>query len=173
MHNHSFSSLLSESIEGKVVLVRVDFNAPIKDGAVADDTRLRASIDTIQSLTNKGAKVVLVSHLSRPGGKVVDSLRLNPIQVRLKELLQQDVKKVDELRGVLESEAFQTAAATLKEVAGPTYGTIGTDVAGNSNRLSWYAGYRDAFEDLHKLTSFKGDKQTYQPEEWNHITKPQ
>ncbi|MEC8677819.1 MAG: phosphoglycerate kinase [Candidatus Margulisiibacteriota bacterium] len=99
MHNHSFSSLLSETIEGKVVLVRVDFNAPIKDGVVSDDTRLRASIDTIRSLTNKGAKVVLVSHLSRPGGKVVDSLRLNPIQLRLQELLQQDVKKVDDCIG--------------------------------------------------------------------------
>lgn len=85
-----------------------------------------------------------------------------------------DVKKVDELRRVLESEAFQTAAATLKEVAGPTYGTIGTDVAGNSNRLSWYAGYRDAFEDLHKLTQFKGNKTTpYQAEEWTHIQTQQ
>ena len=109
MRNHSFSSLLSESIEGKVVLVRVDFNAPIKDGLVSDDTRLRASVDTIQSLTNKGAKVVLVSHLSRPGGKVVDSLRLDPIQARLQELLQQDVKKVDDCIG----DAVKTAILSL------------------------------------------------------------
>ena len=85
-----------------------------------------------------------------------------------------DVKRIEELRTVLDSEAFQTAAATLKEIAGPSYGTIGTDSNANSNRLSWYAGYRDAFEDLHKLTRLQGNKKTsYQAEEWIHIQTPQ
>ena len=85
-----------------------------------------------------------------------------------------DVKRVEELRTVLDSEAFQTASATLKEITGPSYGTIGTDSNANSNRLSWYAGYRDAFEDLHKLTNFRNEKQTsHQAEEWTHIQTPQ
>ena len=85
-----------------------------------------------------------------------------------------DVKRIEELRKVLDSEAFQTAAATLKEIAGPTYGTVGSDCTTNSNRLSWYAGYRDAFEDLHKLTRLQGTKKpSYQAEECKHIQTPQ
>ena len=80
MRNNSFTDLLSQDIAGKVVLVRVDFNAPIKDGQVTDNTRLKASVGTIQSLTKQGAKVVLVSHLNRPGGQVVEAHRLTPIQ---------------------------------------------------------------------------------------------
>ena len=89
MRNNSFTDLLSQDIAGKVVLVRVDFNAPIKDGQVTDNTRLKASVGTIQSLTKQGAKVVLVSHLNRPGGQVVEAHRLTPIQVDLTKLLNQ------------------------------------------------------------------------------------
>ncbi len=84
-----------------------------------------------------------------------------------------DVKKIEELRKVLDNPAVQTAMATLKEVAGPTNSTVSSDAAANSHRFAWYAGYRDAFEDLHKLTKFKGDKQPHQPEEWKHIATPQ
>ena len=83
-----------------------------------------------------------------------------------------DVKRIEELRTVLDSEAFQTATATLKEVAGPTYGSVSADATSNSNRLSWYAGYRDAFNDLHRLTTPK-QKPNTQPEEWSHIQTPQ
>ncbi|MGC6366930.1 MAG: phosphoglycerate kinase [Candidatus Marinamargulisbacteria bacterium] len=99
MRNNSFTDLLSQDIAGKVVLVRVDFNAPIKDGLVTDNTRLKASIGTIQSLTERGAKVVLVSHLNRPGGQVVEAHRLTPIQVDLANLLNQPVKKLDDCIG--------------------------------------------------------------------------
>ena len=84
-----------------------------------------------------------------------------------------NAKRTQELRAILDSSTLQEAIATLKQIAGPTNNTVSTDPVANSHRFAWYAGYRDAFEDLHKLTSFKGDKQTYQPEEWNHITKPQ
>ena len=95
----SFTDLLNQSIQGKVVLVRVDFNAPIKDGIVADNTRIKASLNTIKALTKKGARVVLISHLNRPGGQVVESQRLTPVKNDLQALLGHKVLKLDECVG--------------------------------------------------------------------------
>jgi phosphoglycerate kinase len=72
---------------GKRILVRVDFNAPIEDGQVKDDTRIRASIPTIEYLAKRGAIVILMSHLGRPNGKVIESARLRPVAERLSALL--------------------------------------------------------------------------------------
>ena len=95
-----------------------------------------------------------------------------PLPIPLKHWFN-DVKKVQELRVVVESETFQTASATLKEIAGPTNATVSSDPSENSHRHAWYAGYRDAFTDLHKLTVPKGQQQPTQPEEWKHIQTPQ
>ena len=76
-------------VTGKRVLVRVDFNVPLdeKTGAITDDTRIRATLPTIRYLTQRGASVILISHLGRPGGRVVDELRLSIIGQRLSQIL--------------------------------------------------------------------------------------
>ncbi|MBT2693572.1 phosphoglycerate kinase [Bacillus sp. ISL-55] len=86
-------------VKGKRVFCRVDFNVPMKNGQVTDETRIRAALPTIQYLVDQGAKVLLASHLGRPKGQAVEELRLTPVAKRLSELLGKDVKKTDEAYG--------------------------------------------------------------------------
>ena len=85
-------------VKGKRVFCRVDFNVPMENGAITDDTRIRAALPTIRYLIEQGAKVILASHLGRPKGKVVEELRLNAVARRLSELLGKHVTKTDERR---------------------------------------------------------------------------
>ena len=87
------------SVKGKRVLVRVDFNVPLENGEVVDDTRIRAVLPTIRYLLDRGAAVILMSHLGRPKGLVQEDLRLDPVGRRLSELLGQEVVKVDDCVG--------------------------------------------------------------------------
>ena len=87
-------------VAGKRVFVRVDFNVPLADGKVTDDSRIRAAIPTLVHLLQGGAKVILASHLGRPDGKVSDSLRLRPVGLRLSELLRKNVPVTGDALGV-------------------------------------------------------------------------
>ncbi|MCG7408811.1 phosphoglycerate kinase [Paenibacillus sp. ACRRX] len=86
-------------VNGKRVFVRVDFNVPLENGQITDDTRIQETLPTIKFLMEKGAKVILASHMGRPKGEVVDSMRLTPAAARLGELLGKPVKKLDESIG--------------------------------------------------------------------------
>jgi len=83
----SFRTLDEAELSGKRALVRVDFNVPMEDGKVTDDTRLRAAVPTIEKLREGGAKVILLAHFDRPKGKVVPSMSLRPIVGPLAKVL--------------------------------------------------------------------------------------
>jgi triosephosphate isomerase (TIM) len=102
-------SLTDYPLAGKRVLVRVDFNVPLADGAVTDDTRIRAALPTITYLLDQGCSVVLASHLGRPKGQVVEALRMAPVAARLAELLGRPVATVDDCVGP----AVEAAALAL------------------------------------------------------------
>ncbi len=86
-----FKTLDDFDVAGKAVLVRVDFNVPMKDGKVTDDTRIRRALPTIKDLSAAGAKVLLLSHFGRPKGKVVPEMSLKPVVAPLSEALGAEV----------------------------------------------------------------------------------
>lgn len=86
-------------VGGKRVLMRADFNVTLEEGRITDDSRIRAAVPTIRYLQEQGAKVVLCSHLGRPGGKVVEDMRLTPVLNRLSELLEMEVRSTDDCVG--------------------------------------------------------------------------
>jgi phosphoglycerate kinase len=87
------------ALEGKRVIMRVDFNVPVKDGKVENDKRLRASLPSVQYVLGKGASLVLMSHLGRPDGQKVAKYSLKPVAEKLAELLGKPVKFLDDCVG--------------------------------------------------------------------------
>jgi phosphoglycerate kinase len=115
MTKKSIASLTAADLTGKKVLVRADFNVPVDDnGAITDDTRIRAALPTIKDLTGKGAIVILSSHFGRPKG-VDEKLRLTPVATRLSELLGQTVVKCNDCIGA--EVAAQIGAMSNGQVA--------------------------------------------------------
>ena len=98
-------------VKGKRVLVRCDFNVPLKEGVITNDKRIVASLPTIKYLLDNGAKVILCSHLGRPKGEVVPEFSLKPVAARLSELLGLEVKMSCDVVG----ECANKLAAELKE----------------------------------------------------------
>lgn len=92
-------SLDDLDLAGKRVLVRCDLNVPMRDGEITDDLRIRAAIPTLEALLNKGARLLVCSHLGRPKGRVVEELRLAPVGDRLAQLLGRHVETLDSVVG--------------------------------------------------------------------------
>ncbi|HDK27579.1 MAG TPA: phosphoglycerate kinase [Candidatus Atribacteria bacterium] len=100
MKKKTIEDLKEKQLEGKKVLVRVDFNVPLNEELeITDDTRIVAALPTIKYLISHHTKVILMSHLGRPKGKVVEKLRLDPVAKRLSKLLLQEVRKANDCIG--------------------------------------------------------------------------
>ncbi len=97
-------------VKDRRVFVRVDYNVPLKEGTIRDDTRIQESLPTIQYLVDHGAKVILASHLGRPEGQVVESMSLKPVAERLSALLGKEVKMLKDCIG----EEVEKAVMALK-----------------------------------------------------------
>jgi phosphoglycerate kinase len=104
-------SMKDIDVKGKRVFVRVDFNVPMEDGNITDETRIRAAIPTIEQLVENGAKVILASHLGRPKGEVNEEMRLTAVGERLAQLLNKKVTKLDESIG----EAVESTVAKMED----------------------------------------------------------
>ena len=129
-------------LHGKTALVRVDFNVPMDNGAITDDTRLRVALPTINALVAKGAKVALLAHFDRPKGKVVPEMSLKPVVEPLAKLLGKPVAFATDCVG----EAAATAIAAL-----PAGGIVLLE------NVRFHAGEEKNDPDFAKLLAANGD----------------
>lgn len=106
----SIENLSKEELAGKRVLLRVDFNLPMKEGKIQNDQRLRAALPTIRALLDAGSKVIIMSHLGRPKGKVNEAMRLKPVGDHLAETLHEPVLSLNDTIGDKVAEAINKAS---------------------------------------------------------------
>lgn len=93
IHLRTLRAASPSHLKGKRVLVRVDFNVPLRDGVITDDSRITAVLPTLRYLVEQGSKVIIMTHLGRPDGKVVSSLKLDPVAKHLSDVFDQEVIK--------------------------------------------------------------------------------
>ncbi|SVB85465.1 uncharacterized protein METZ01_LOCUS238319, partial [marine metagenome] len=86
-------------LKNKIVLVRVDFNITLDNGNIADESRIRSVIPTIKYLQEQNARIILCSHLGRPGGMVIEEMRLKPVALKLSEILEMPVTSTEDCIG--------------------------------------------------------------------------
>ncbi|MBU1131592.1 phosphoglycerate kinase [Patescibacteria group bacterium] len=98
----------TKDLKGKKVLLRVDFNVPLKKGKIIDDFRIKSGLPTIKYLLNKGAAVIILNHLGRPKGKVTAELSNKPVSQRLSKLLKKKVIQLDEVVGAKSSKTVKS-----------------------------------------------------------------
>ncbi len=101
----SLRTLQNTDVSGKRVLMRADFNVPLKEGVITDDTRIQAAMQSITYILDHGASLVLMSHLGRPKGERKAEFSLAPVAARLSELLKKEVKMADDVVGPVVEEA--------------------------------------------------------------------
>ena len=106
--NYVKKSVADAPLAGKKVLLRCDFNVPLKNGVIGDDTRIRAALETIRFILDKGGAVIACSHLGRPKGQAVPEMSLKPVAARLGELLETPVQMAPDCVGA-ETEALAKA----------------------------------------------------------------
>ena len=108
-------------VRNKTVLLRVDYNVPYHPGTtdISDDSRIRASLDTLRYLLDRNCKVVVCSHFGRPKGQVVDEMRLAPVSLRLSELLGKPVKQLDDCVGTDVKASVDEADPSKRRVSRP------------------------------------------------------
>ena len=148
------ASVRDADVDGKRVLVRVDFNVPLDGEEVTDDTRIRAALPTIQYLTEHGARVILCSHLGRPKGQVVPELSLAPAARRLAELIGVPVELAGDVGGEdsqAKAKALEPGQVLLLENTRYEAGETGNDPA-LAGRLAGLADIyvNDAFGAAHR-----------------------
>ena len=123
-----FLTLSDANVSGKTVLVRADLNVPMADGQVSDGTRLDRLVPTLELLTQRGAKVAVLSHFGRPKGKVVPEMSLEPVAAALADVLGASVQFAPDCVG---SEARANVVdLPLGEVEGRRVGVLGVDLVG-------------------------------------------
>ena len=115
----AFRTLDDAELQGRRALVRVDFNVPMQDGAVSDDTRLRAAVPTIEKLRAGGATVILLAHFDRPKGKRVPEMSLKPVVEPLAKLLGAPVVFADDCIGEPASLPFSSGITRPSALAAP------------------------------------------------------